>query len=169
MIATHVHAEIPVQETSPNKEHLEKAAQTMGKDSWQSRSFPSSVGIFCPNGRIEAELLFPLMPVLIGMVLDVARQAFGGQRALGVFVDLVDPSDAFAGEHAQDMVRIEYAVAEGHAKGDGFTCDGVLRIHLAGRDDVLNLSDERIIEPFIGIEVEHPIGICLLECKIALR
>ena len=38
------------------------------------------------------------------------------------------------------MVGIEHAIAEGHAKGDGFTCDGVLRIHLAGRPvRVLNL------------------------------
>ena len=102
---------------------------------------------------------------------DARCSPAGVWRAAGTrdVVDLVDPSDALAREHAQDMIGIEHAVAEGHAKGDGFSRDGVLCIHLAGRDDVLDLSNERIIEPFIGIEVEYPVGICLLECKIALR
>ena len=102
------------------------------------------------------------------MVFDIAGQALCRKLTLGAFMDFVDPCDAFPREHAQDVVGVEHAIAEGHAKGDGFSRDGVLCIHLARRDNVLDLSNERIIEPFVGIEIEHPVGTCLLECKIAL-
>ena len=49
---------------------------------------------------------------------DARCSPAGVWRAAGTrdVVDLVDPSDALAREHAQDMIGIEHAVAEGHAK-----------------------------------------------------
>ena len=68
-----IRANPSIQEATAHYEHLKEPAQSVHEYAGQRCALASLIGIFCPNGRIKAKLLFPFMPVLIGMMLDVAR------------------------------------------------------------------------------------------------
>ena len=63
-----------IKKAPAHDEHLEKAADAVQQNPTHRRSLSALVSILRPDGGIEAELLFPLMPIFIGMVLYIAGQ-----------------------------------------------------------------------------------------------
>lgn len=76
-------------------------------------------------------------------------------------MNFMDPRNRRSGKHTGYMVRFQDAMIEFCPKSDRLPFHGKLAVQLSFIYNSLNRLNKLIIQPFISIEVQYPVGGCL--------
>lgn len=80
----------------------------------------------------------------------------------------IDPGNRRPWKEAAYVIRLQYTVIKGRPESNGFALHRILMGQRIIGQDVFDGVDKLIIQAFIGIEVQHPVGRRLLKGKVAL-
>ena len=85
-----------------------------------------------------------------------------------MLMDFVDPRNRRSGKHAGYMIRFQDTMIEFCPESNGFSFHRKLAVQLPFIHNSLNRADEFVIQPFISIEIQHPVRCGLFQGEIAL-